>query len=310
MSIDGTEAVDSPAVPAGVIRATLLVMFSACCFGSIATLVTVATNAGTRLIDVLAWRFLLAALLLVAVSGGLGTLRPFGRRGLPLLVFAGGGQALIGFIGLSALRYVTAATMIFLFYSYPAWVTLISAIQGKDPLTGRRLLALGLSLAGIALMVGVPGAGGVNVLGASLALLSGFLYALYIPMIGHFGEGLPPAVTSTFASAGAAVIFVAVAMAGGGLALRAAPVAWLAMALLAVVCTVIAFMAFLRGLAVIGPVRTAIVSTIEPFWGALLASVVLTQPLSPRTLGGGLLIAAAVIILNLPQRGVARVAAV
>jgi drug/metabolite transporter (DMT)-like permease len=72
--------------------------------------------------------------------------------------------------------------------------------------------------------------------------------------------------------------------------------------LLAVVCTVIAFMLFLRGLATIGPVRTAIVSTVEPFWGAFLASVVLAQPLAARTMTGGVLVAAAVIILNLPQR--------
>lgn len=285
-----------------MVRATLLVMFSACCFGSIATLVTLATNAGTRLADVLAWRFLIAAVMLVGVSGGFAALRAHRQRALPLMVFAGGGQAAIGFLGLSALRYIPAATMIFLFYSYPAWVTLISALQGKEPLTGRRLAALSLSLAGIALMVGMPGAGGISPLGAMLALASAFLYALYIPMIGHFGEGMPPAVTSTFASAGAALIFVAVAMAQGGLAIRNAPVAWLALVLLAVVCTVIAFVAFLRGLAVIGPVRTAIVSTIEPFWGSLLASIVLGQPLSPRTFGGGVLIAGAVLVLNLRRR--------
>jgi drug/metabolite transporter (DMT)-like permease len=60
---------------------------------------------------------------------------------------------------------------------------------------------------------------------------------------------------------------------------------------------------------VIGPVRTAIVSTVEPFWGAFLASAVLAQPLSPRTLAGGVLLAAAVIILNLPPRSVPPIAA-
>ena len=67
-------------------------------------------------------------------------------------------------------------------------------------------------------------------------------------------------------------------------------------------CTVIGFMCFLRGLEMLGPVRTAIVSTVEPFWGALLASLVLAQPLTARTLTGGALVAAAVIILNLPSR--------
>jgi drug/metabolite transporter (DMT)-like permease len=62
---------------------------------------------------------------------------------------------------------------------------------------------------------------------------------------------------------------------------------------------VLAFIAFLRGLAVIGPVRTAIMSTIEPFWTALLGGLVLRQALGPRTLLGGVCIAAAVVLLQL-----------
>ena len=55
------------------------------------------------------------------------------------------------------------------------------------------------------------------------------------------------------------------------------------------------------GLAVIGPVRTAIVSTIEPFWTALLGGLVLRQALGPRTLLGGVCIASAVVLLQLGQ---------
>jgi drug/metabolite transporter (DMT)-like permease len=82
-----------------------------------------------------------------------------------------------------------------------------------------------------------------------------------------------------------------------------------AIVIMAVVCTVIGFMCFLRGLESLGAVRTAIVSTVEPFWGALLASLVLAQPLTVRTLTGGALVAAAVIILNLPARETAAAAA-
>lgn len=288
----------------GVGRATLLVAFSACCFGSIAILVTVATNAGARLVDVLAWRFLVAAGLLALIAGGPAVIRREGRRGLPLVILAGGGQAVIGGLSLSALRYIPAATMIFLFYTYPAWVTLISALRGKEPLTGRRVLALALSLAGIAVMVGLPGTGGASVAmpGVVLALAGALLYALYIPMIDHLGRELPPALTAAFATSGAAVILTVTAMTTGDFTAPQAAVVWLMIVLLAVVCTVIAFIAFLRGLAAIGPVRTAIVSTVEPFWGAFLASVVLAQPLAPRTLTGGVLVAAAVVILNLPHR--------
>ena len=288
----------------GVGRATVLVAFSACCFGSIAILVTVATDAGARLVEVLAWRFLLAAVLLAAIAGGPLVIRRGLRRGLPLVLLAGGGQAAIGGLSLSALRYIPAATMIFLFYTYPAWVTVISALRGREPLTGRRVLALGLSLAGIAVMVGLPGTGASSVAtpGVLLALTGALLYALYIPMIDHLGRELSPALTAAFATAGAAVILAIAAAATGEVTARLPAIVWLMIALLAVVCTVIAFIAFLRGLAAIGPVRTAIVSTVEPFWGALLASVVLAQPLAPRTLSGGVLVAAAVVILNLPQR--------
>jgi drug/metabolite transporter (DMT)-like permease len=283
-------------------RATLLVLFSACCFGSIPILITLATASGARLVDVLAWRYLVAAVLLVVVSGGVAQVRAPGRRAWPVLVLAGGGQAAIAFVSLSALRYIPAATLTFLFYTYPAWVAVIAAVRGAERISGRRALALALSLAGIAVMVGMPGAGGLHPLGALLALSSALLYAAYIPLIDALGRGIPPAVTSAYATIGAGVVLVAVAFTQGGLAVRFAPIGWMAVLILAIVCTVLAFLAFLRGLAEIGPVRTAIVSTIEPFWTALLGSVVLGQQLGPRTLGGGLLIASAVILLQLGAR--------
>jgi drug/metabolite transporter (DMT)-like permease len=283
-------------------RATLLILVSACSFGSIAIIITVATRTGARLTDLLAWRYLIAALLLVLVSGGPGAVRRPARRAIPLLVLAGGGQAAIAVLSLSALRYIPAATITFLFYSYPAWVAIISAVRRTEALTARRAGALLLSLAGLALMVGMPGAGGLNPTGVLLALSAALLYAIYIPTIDHLGTGMPPAVTAAYASGGAAIILTAMAMFDGGLAVRFAPSGWIAIALLAVVCTVLAFLAFLRGLALMGPVRTAIVSTVEPFWAALLASVALRQELGPRTLAGGLLIALAVVLLQLAPR--------
>ena len=145
--------------------------------------------------------------------------------------------------------------------------------------------------------------------GVLLALAGALAYALYIPMLGDFSRQLGAAPVAAFTAAGAAVILVATALAGGGIIVRQPGVVWLAVVVMALVCTVIAFMCFLRGLETLGPVRTAIVSTVEPFWGALLASLVLAQPLTVRTLAGGALVAAAVIILNLPSRETSAVAA-
>jgi drug/metabolite transporter (DMT)-like permease len=295
-------SLDANAHPPHLARASSLVLFSACCFGSIPILITLAIGTGAGLIDVLAWRYLVAAVLLVFVSGGIAQVKRPSRVMTPLLVLAGGGQAAIAFVSLSALRYIPAATLSFLFYTYPAWVAVISAVRGTERIGGRRAVALGLSLVGIVLMVGMPGTDTLHPIGVMLALASALMYAAYIPMIDHLGRDLPPAVTSVYASGGAAVILIAVALTQGGLAVHFAPLAWGAIAALAVVSTVLAFIAFLHGLAVIGPVRTAIVSTIEPFWTALLGAVVLSQALGPRTLAGGVCIAAAVILLQLGHR--------
>ncbi|MEP6731592.1 MAG: DMT family transporter [bacterium] len=283
-------------------RATLLVVFSACCFGSIPILTTIAIGSGARLIDVLVGRYAIAAVLLVMVGGGIRALRDSKHRAPSLLLFAGGGQAAIAFVTLSALKYIPAASVTFLFYTYPAWVAVMAALRGAERLTAQRAAALVLSLAGIALMVGMPGSAVLHPIGVSLALGGALLYAMYIPMINRFGSGLPPAVTSAYTSAGAAIVLVAAAFTQSGLRYNFAPIGWLAIVVLAVLCTVLAFIAFLRGLAEIGAVRTAIVSTVEPFWTALLGSVVLGQQLGPRTYAGGTLIAAAVIVLQLGNR--------
>ena len=77
-----------------------------------------------------------------------------------------------------------------------------------------------------------------------------------------------------------------------------APAAWAAVGTLAVVSTAVAFVVFLRGLRTLGAVRTAIVSTVEPFWTTLLAAATLGQPLRASTVAGGALIACAVLLLQ------------
>jgi drug/metabolite transporter (DMT)-like permease len=295
-----TETAQEPRVSTP--RATLLVLISACCFGSIGVLSTLAINGGARLIDVLFWRYAIAGVLLVVVSGGISSVAVPRRRAVELAILAGGGQAAVAFTTLSALKYIPVASLVFLFYTYPTWVAVFSALRGAERLTAPRVFALAISLAGIGLMVGLPGSGTMHPAGVAFALGGAVLYALYIPMINRFGSGLAPAVTSAYAAGGAALVFLAAALTQGVPRVAFTPLGWAAILALAVVCTVLAFIIFLRGLAVIGPVRTAIVSTVEPFWTALLGSLVLGQSIGPRVFIGGTLIAAAVVLLQVVGR--------
>jgi drug/metabolite transporter (DMT)-like permease len=280
----------------------LLIVLSASGFGAVPIFASMATSAGARLLNVLAWRYAIGALLLMVAAGGMRMLRVPARQLFGVLVLAGGAQAFIAFTSLSALDYMPAAPLSFLFYTYPAWVAVLAAVRGSERLTRPRLLALGLSLAGIAIMVGAPAARGLQPTGVALALVSAFAYALYIPLIGWYQQQIAETAVAVYAALGAGVFLFGIDVITGGISARMNLAAWEAVLALAVWSTVVAFLAFLRGLRTLGPVRTAIVSTIEPFWTAMLGALLLGQPASSSTIEGGTLIAAAVILLQWQAR--------
>ena len=298
--------------PRSSASATALVALAACCFGSIAILVTLATRTGAPLLSVLSWRFLLGAAALTMLAGGFGALRAARGRYVRLVVLGGGGQAAIAFTSLYALRFIPVATLVFLFYTYPAWIALFAVVRGDEKVGAIKVVAIALSLGGIALMVGAPSAVSLHPAGVLLALGSALMYGVYVPFIARLGGNAPSRVVAALVALGGGASFIvvgAVAAALPGalrpelvLTLALTPAAWASVATLAIVSTALAFVAFLSGLAVLGPVRTAIVSTIEPFWASLLGALVLRQPLGAPTLAGGAAIAAAVLLLQLPQR--------
>ncbi|HEU4563627.1 MAG TPA: DMT family transporter [Gemmatimonadaceae bacterium] len=282
-----------------LLRASLEVVASAGCFGAISIFTVIATQrGGAPLASVLAWRYTLAALALAVVGGGIARLRLPARRALPLVVLGGGGQAAVAFLALSALRWIPAATVGFLFYTFPAWVAIFAAVRRTEPLDARRLGALALASGGIVVLVGAPGTASLHPLGTALALAAAVLYAVYIPLLGRLRREVAPAAASLYVSLGAGLIFVAAGAAAGHLTARLSPAAWGAVAGLALLSTTLGFILFLRGLPVLGPVRTAIISTVEPFWTAVLGALVLAQPLTAAVASGGALVAAAVLLLQ------------
>jgi drug/metabolite transporter (DMT)-like permease len=117
-------------------------------------------------------------------------------------------------------------------------------------------------------------------------------------MIHEAQKELPPLVSSFYLITGIAITFLFVSLATGGITLPTTPVLWSHLLLLSVVGTVFAFGSLMAGLNVLGPVRTSIISTVEPFFTAILGAVVLAQGLTLAIAAGGALIATAVIILE------------
>ena len=279
-------------------RAAGLVLLAACAFGSLSIGVTLATRAGVALIALMAWRYALATPLLVMAAGGAARLRIEPTRALALLLLGGGGQTLITWLSFSSLEWLSAAQMGFLFYTYPAWVALMAAITGTERLTPVRLGALALALGGIGVMVGAPWSAALPGAGVARAVGAAVIYAGYIPLLHRMRGPHSAAVASTFVIAGAAVVFTAWAISQRVLFNGMSAAMWGIALLSAGVSTVVAFIAFLRGLEVLGPVRTAILSTVEPFWTTILAALLLGQAIGSATLVGGAGIIVAIALLQ------------
>jgi drug/metabolite transporter (DMT)-like permease len=139
--------------------------------------------------------------------------------------------------------------------------------------------------------------------GVFLALGAAVVYAIYIPVLGVLQQGRQPLDVARAISIGGAIVFVVWALGTEQMA-RGFGVVEVAASVGQGVLSTGAFLGFLAGLRVLGPVRTAITSSAEPFWTALLAVMMLGQPAGVGTLVGGLGIIVAVVLLQRPARPV------
>jgi len=284
-----------------IARATALIVLSSLGFGSLTTITLFVTRRGLPLLPAMVWRYFLAGVVFFLLVRSMRVEAVPRSRAFRLMLVGGLGQALITYLSLRALDYLPVGPLAFLFYTYPAWVALITAVTGRDRVTIPRVVALGLAMSGIAVMVGMPSAAALDVRGILLALGTALLYALYLPVLHKVQEGLPPLITSFYLVAGVFMAFLAASIVTGEFQLPANATVWVFVMALALVSTVMAFITLVAGLRILGPVRTSIVSTIEPFFTTMLGVFLLGEAFTVAIIAGGAMIAGAVILLQMTR---------
>lgn len=297
------------------VTGVVLVIISAIGFGSGALLATPVYGSGLDWMTLLAWRFLIAAaaswLWLLAFPAHRAALRRMSRRRVAVLLTLG-----ILYVGNSgtyfaALETVPASLTTLIVYMYPALVAVLSIRFGRR-LEGRRAwFALVLSTIGVALAVGGIAPGAVPpLLGLSLALASPLIYAVWIVLAARLGgersarEGITDAETSEPAPAAAlmtSATFVVwwLAATATGRPTHPADIpaeAWLPLLLLGVFSTAVALQTFYAGAKRIGAANASLVSTVEPVYIIAMATVFLSETLTPVQMLGGVLVIGGVVL--------------
>ena len=297
----------------------ILVLVSACAFGSGGLFAQPVYDTGVGWQTLSAWRFgfgaLCAWLWCLAWADRRRGLRLLDRRAVIVAVALGvlyTGNSGTYYAGLETVPVSLAALIV---YIYPAVVAVLSLRYGRR-LQGRRAwFALGLALVGVALALGgIPDDELPPITGLILIVVSPLIYSVWIilsaRLAGERKESVGDAVDSgADAAAATALMMTGTAVTywltgfatGQPLAPADIPsAAWPGLVGVGVVATFVAIQAFYAGAKRVGAAQASLVSTIEPFYTIALAAILFGETLAPIQLAGGALIILGVLIAQAP----------
>jgi drug/metabolite transporter (DMT)-like permease len=294
--------VAAPAAPGTQWAGTGMVLGSATAFGTLAIFAKLGYASGLGTEQTLAFRFLLAAIGMVALALALGQ-NPLRLQRKPLLMLFGlgaivyTGQSLTYFV---ALRSLPASLVVLIAYIYPSLVVVAAWLFLHRAISAWHGVALAMSFAGVALLVG--GAqfhlSWALVWPLVLAVASPMIYTGYILIGERVMVSVPAVAASAVIMSGAALAFCLLAALNHELALPRNSGGWAVAVGIALIPTMIAISLFLAGLPRIGAARAALLSTWEPVVTVSLAVIVLGDRLSLVQLLGGVLVIVAVIVVQ------------
>ncbi len=195
---------------------------------------------------------------------------------------------------------IPVALGIVIFYSAPFWVMVISRIWGKETLSTKRLIALGLALTGIWIAVG-GGAGPLRYDPAGIAAMAfaGFSYAVLI-LNGRYGLGSSDAFgnyLSMFVWGTILLWIIAVPMGELPCLINAPLRAWPGLLYLSLLPSLLGYGLLLRALKLIPGGPASILSTTEILFAALWGWVLLGEAPDAATWMGAVLIIGAVSLI-------------
>ena len=285
---------------------SMLCLASAAAFGAMGVFGKLAYGEGATVGTLLAVRFSVAAALLWALllaGGRAGELRALRRRDLAVALGLGAcGYALQAGGYFAALERIDAGLVSLVVYTYPVLVAVAAVALGRERLTVRHLIALGLGWAGLVLVLAGAGTGALDPAGIALALGAASVYGAYILVSEGVVARIGPRVLAALVCSGAAVSLTACSIAAGDWRpgeLTAAGWGWLAG--LAVVSTVVAMSLLFAGLRRVGPTTASLLSTVEPLVTVVLAYVAFGELLGIVQILGGALVLGGVLVLRVRE---------
>ncbi len=246
------------------------------------------------------WRTLFGGICFSAYAlfrGGFAVSR---RDGL-WMFFLGGFLGLIMFAPFQvSIALSGGGTAVVLLYTAPAWVAVLSRFLFKEAISGVRLAAVGIALAGV-ILVSLSGGSSTrsfSALGIACGLLSGFGYASYFPYTYWFSRRCSIQALYAYAFLGGSLLMLPLAW---PLMPDKPPEAWALLAFMSVLTNFCAYLALALSLRHISQVQSAVIGNIEPLLGTFWVWLFFGENFTPTGWAGCALIMLAVFLLTLEK---------
>lgn len=219
------------------------------------------------------------------------------------------GVAASNFFYYVAIQKTSVAIAIIVQYTAPVWVLLYVVARGQQKLSLQKIAAVLVALAGIALTIGIVGAHSASALhidsyGLIAALLASFSFAFYNVgghrILARFDRWR----VLVWTLASASIFWLIVNPPWRVAASHYTAAQWTFLFIFSMISVLGSFSLYFLGLQHLEPTRAIIASCLEPVFSILLAAALLGEGVRPIQTLGIVLVLSAIVIVQLPGRGV------
>jgi DME family drug/metabolite transporter len=237
-----------------------------------------------------------------------------GWRNLKLPAAELGRLILLGVLGVAASNYfyylaiqkTNVATAIILQYSAPVLVLLYMVARGLQKATLQRVSAVALAVAGSVLAIGVVGASGLrlNPAGVTAGMLAAVSFSFYNVAGHNIVARYDRWIVLLYTTLSAAAFWLVVNPPWKLVAAHYSGLEWSFLLVFAVVSVLAPFSFYFAGLEHLEPTRAIVSSCLEPVFSIVIAAAVLGEGARPAQIIGIVVVLAAIVLVQLPDRGV------
>jgi drug/metabolite transporter (DMT)-like permease len=281
-----------------LVGATLVVLSTAA-IAIVPSFARLAYDGGSDTLTVIAGRSIVTAAVCFLVTAMLGRPLRIPRRSLTISVGLGLLYAVHLYGLLGAVTYLPVNMAILIYFLHPLMIGVAAMFAGRETASPLRLGALVAAVVGLALAVGFS-VGGLSLLGIALASLAAVMAAVIITGSAVAMRDSDSLAVTSYMMLSAALCLSVFSLAQGDVKLPATGEGWLGFGGVALSHT-IGTLTFFGAIPLLGAVRAAMITNLEPVLGIVFAMLILGERMSPVQGTGIALVIASIFAMEMKR---------